>query len=69
MPDDRTTGTPTDGDALRQAYEDGRAAAIAGEEAAPGCTVGAAGKAWLQGYVDGAAERTARDATQAGDRV
>jgi hypothetical protein len=42
---------------LREAYEDGRAAAQRGEEAAPGCTTTAQGRAWLRGYVDGAAER------------
>lgn len=63
MTDDETTGTPAPAtppdDALRQAYEDGRAAALAGEEAAPGCTTTEAGRAWLQGYVAGAAERDA----------
>jgi hypothetical protein len=46
-------------DALRDAYEQGRAAAARGEEAAPGCTVTAEGRAWLRGYVDGAADRGA----------
>jgi hypothetical protein len=46
--------TPAD-DPLRRAYEAGYAAARRGEEAAPGCTADAAGRAFLQGYVDGRA--------------
>jgi hypothetical protein len=45
------------GDALLDAYEQGRAAAARGEEAAPGCTVTPEGRAWLRGYVDGASDR------------
>jgi hypothetical protein len=37
------------------AYEAGFAAAQRGEEAAPGCTANAAGRAFLQGYIDGRA--------------
>lgn len=60
MSDERTGAPPRDeDDALRRAYEDGRAAALAGEEAAPGCTTTEAGRAWLRGYVAGAAEREA----------
>jgi hypothetical protein len=47
------------GDALLDAYERGREAAARGEEAAPGCTVTAEGRAWLRGYVDGASDRGA----------
>lgn len=42
---------------LRDAYREGFAAALRGEEAAPGCTVTAQGRAWLRGYVEGAAAR------------
>jgi hypothetical protein len=42
---------------LRRAYDDGRAAALRGEEAAPGCTVTPEGKAFLAGYVAGARAR------------
>jgi hypothetical protein len=42
---------------LRRAYDDGRAAALRGEEAAPGCTTTAEGRAFLRGYVAGASER------------
>ena len=49
---------PRDPDPLREAHAEGRAAALRGEEAAPGCTVTAEGRAWLRGYVEGAAERT-----------
>jgi hypothetical protein len=49
--------TPEDDDDLRKAYEEGRQAALRGEEAAPGCTVTARGRAFLEGYVAGAAER------------
>jgi hypothetical protein len=44
---------------MRQAYEDGRAAALRGEEAAPGCTTTPEGKAFLAGYIAGASARTA----------
>ena len=43
-------------DALRRAYEAGYAAALRGEEAAPGCTVTAEGREWLRGYVAGAGQ-------------
>jgi hypothetical protein len=42
---------------LRRAYDEGRAAALRGEEAAPGCTTTPERRAFLRGYVDGAAER------------
>ena len=40
---------------LRRAYEAGFAAAVRGEEAAPGCTATPEGHAFLRGYVDGRA--------------
>jgi hypothetical protein len=46
-------------DPLRRAYDEGVAAARLGEEAAPGCTTTPEGRAFLRGYVDGAAERSA----------
>jgi ribosome modulation factor len=53
-------------DRLRRAFEDGYAAAARGEEAAPGCTTTAEGRAFLTGYVEGAQARgtaaAARDA-------
>jgi hypothetical protein len=54
------SGDPAAPDGLRRAYEDGRAAALRGEEAAPGCTTTAEGRAFLRGYVDGARERGAQ---------
>jgi hypothetical protein len=42
-------------DTERDACEAGFAAAQRGEEAAPGCTANAAGRAFLQGYIDGRA--------------
>jgi ribosome modulation factor len=44
-------------DRLRRAFEDGYAAAARGEEAAPGCTTTAEGRAFLRGYVEGAKMR------------
>jgi hypothetical protein len=38
---------------VRRAYDDGFAAAQRGEEAAPGCTTRAEGRAFLRGYVAG----------------
>jgi hypothetical protein len=56
MPDDPAA------DDLREAYEEGFAAAQRGEEAAPGCTANERGHAFLRGYVDGrAALREARE--------
>ena len=40
---------------LQQAYEAGFAAAVRGEEAAPGCTAAPEGHAFLRGYIDGRA--------------
>jgi hypothetical protein len=42
-------------DRLRRAYDAGFAAALRGEEAAPGCTATPEGHAFLRGYVDGRA--------------
>jgi hypothetical protein len=39
---------------VRRAYDDGYAAAERGEEAAPGCTTSAEGRAFLRGYIAGA---------------
>jgi hypothetical protein len=41
------------GERLRRAYDDGFAAATRGEEAAPGCTTTAEGRAFLRGYIAG----------------
>ena len=38
---------------MRRAYEDGVAAALRGEEAAPGCTATPQGRAFLEGYIEG----------------
>jgi hypothetical protein len=46
-------------DRLRRAYDDGFAAAAEGQEAAPGCTTTAEGRAFLRGYVEGAKARGA----------
>src|SRR4051795_1659801 len=46
-------------DRLRRAFDDGYAAAARGEEAAPGCTTTAEGRAFLSGYVEGAKARGA----------
>jgi hypothetical protein len=54
------SGDPAPPHGVRRAYEDGRAAALRGEEAAPGCTTTAEGRAFLRGYVDGARERGAQ---------
>jgi ribosome modulation factor len=50
-------------DRLRRAFEDGYAAATSGEEAAPGCTTTAEGRAFLSGYVEGAKARGAAAAS------
>jgi ribosome modulation factor len=46
-------------DRLRRAFDEGYAAATSGEEAAPGCTTTAEGRAFLSGYVAGAKARGA----------
>ena len=52
-----TNLAPTPEDRMRQAYDDGYAAAARGEEAAPGCTTSAEGRAFLRGYIAGASAR------------
>jgi ribosome modulation factor len=54
-------------DRLRRAFEDGYAAAAEGEEAAPGCTTTAEGRAFLRGYVEGAKARGVAAARAASD--
>jgi|tagenome__1003787_1003787.scaffolds.fasta_scaffold14967261_2 hypothetical protein len=39
-------------DQLKAAYQEGFAAGERGEEAMPGCTANALGRAWLEGYLD-----------------
>ena len=57
----------TDGERLRRAFDEGYTAATSGEEAAPGCTTTAEGRAFLRGYVEGAKARgTAAAADQRG---
>jgi hypothetical protein len=59
-PPPNTAGTAPERDAeerIRRAYDDGRAAALRGDEAAPGCTTTPEGKAFLAGYVAGARSR------------
>ena len=58
MGDDTRTASGMD-ERLRRAYDDGYAAAARGEEAAPGCTTSAEGRAFLRGYIAGAGERAA----------
>jgi ribosome modulation factor len=57
MERDTTTVAPTPEDRVRRAYDDGFAAAARGEEAAPGCTTSAEGRAFLRGYIAGASAR------------
>jgi hypothetical protein len=57
MEPDTTTVAPTPEDRVRRAYDDGFAAAARGEEAAPGCTTSAEGRAFLRGYIAGASAR------------
>jgi ribosome modulation factor len=58
----------TSDDRLRRAFEGGYAAAARGEEAAPGCTTTAEGRAFLSGYVEGAQARGAGAAAPDPDR-
>ena len=51
---------------LRHAFDEGYAAATSGEEAAPGCTTTAEGRAFLRGYVEGAKARGTAAATERG---
>jgi hypothetical protein len=54
MPDDHdSTAAQAPDEGVRRAYDDGFAAATRGEEAAPGCTTKAEGRAFLRGYVEG----------------
>ena len=64
---DRSTPASSADERLRRAYDDGFAAAMRGEEAAPGCTTTAEGRAFLRGYVDGARARGAAAAPTPGD--
>jgi hypothetical protein len=61
-PDPSAADRPAPGpdERTKQAYEAGRAAALEGEEAAPGCTTTPEGRAFLAGYVDGAKARPRR---------
>jgi hypothetical protein len=56
---DEPSPAATGDEPLRDAYEAGVAAAVRGDEAAPGCTVTPEGRAFLRGYVDGARARAA----------
>ena len=51
--DHASTTAPAADERLRRAYDDGFAAATRGEEAAPGCTTSAEGRAFLRGYIAG----------------
>jgi hypothetical protein len=55
---DEPTPGPGPDERIRRAYDAGVAAATRGDEAAPGCTTTAEGRAFLRGYVDGAQART-----------
>ena len=58
MDHETATATPeATEERLRRAFETGYAAAARGEEAAPGCTTSAEGRAFLSGYVEGAKAR------------
>jgi len=61
MERDTTQVAPSPEDRMRRAYDDGYAAAVRGEEAAPGCTTSAEGRAFLRGYIAGARARAADD--------
>ena len=59
---DQTTSAAaarTGDERLRRAFDEGYTAATSGEEAAPGCTTTAEGRAFLRGYVEGARARGA----------
>jgi hypothetical protein len=51
------TAPPGADERIGRAYEDGLAAAARGDEAAPGCTTSAEGRAFLRGYIEGAQAR------------
>jgi ribosome modulation factor len=59
MERETTQAAPSPEDRVRRAYDDGYAAAARGEEAAPGCTTSAEGRAFLRGYIAGASARAA----------
>ncbi|MEA2321321.1 MAG: hypothetical protein QOD81_1171 [Solirubrobacteraceae bacterium] len=52
------TPAPVPDERIRRAYDAGFAAATRGDEAAPGCTTTAEGRAFLRGYVAGARGRS-----------
>jgi hypothetical protein len=57
---DETTSVTTGADErIRKAYRDGFAAAARGEEAVPGCSTSAEGRAFLRGYIEAAQARAA----------
>jgi ribosome modulation factor len=57
MEDTGSSVAPGPDERLRRAYDDGYAAAERGDEAAPGCTTSAEGRAFLRGYIAGASAR------------
>jgi hypothetical protein len=57
MEQDTTTVARAADERVRRAYDDGYAAAGRGDEAAPGCTTSAEGRAFLRGYIAGARAR------------
>jgi ribosome modulation factor len=57
MEQETTTAPRSPEERARRAYEDGYTAATSGEEAAPGCTTSAEGRAFLRGYIAGASAR------------
>lgn len=61
MEDDTTEAPRGPEERVRRAYDDGFAAAARGEEAAPGCTTSAEGRAFLRGYIAGASARADAD--------
>jgi ribosome modulation factor len=57
MEQETTTAPRSPEERVRRAYEGGYTAATSGEEAAPGCTTSAEGRAFLRGYIAGASAR------------
>lgn len=55
------TAPPIADERIRRAHEHGLAAAARGDEAAPGCTTSAEGRAFLRGYIEGAQARASAD--------
>jgi ribosome modulation factor len=70
MGEQTTNGAPAppSDERLRRAFDDGYAAAASGEEAAPGCTTTAEGRAFLRGYVAGAGAKARGLASAADER-